>query len=208
MQIKWLAALRWIPLCFWLLSPSLSLADPPSPVFCCFTLSSFGTDTFKCSSFLHVTYHLMKRPKVLSSVLHIPLLPAFTAFSHCTSHSLLLCYSLASSSRTWPSFVCSCLSRCPSVLLSRCLAVSSLRLLQVLLDADLASALVCVSTGPGLVGSRPLEVEDEALYPLGCRGARFLSVALSGLLLQVCALQLPALGFSGSDAECISVFED
>ncbi|XP_047428525.1 meiosis inhibitor protein 1 isoform X2 [Mugil cephalus] len=64
------------------------------------------------------------------------------------------------------------------------LLVSYLRFLQVLLDADLVSAVVRLSTGPGLVGSRPLEVEDGALFPLGSRGARCLSAALSGLLLQ------------------------
>ncbi|KAK9535506.1 hypothetical protein VZT92_007882 [Zoarces viviparus] len=64
------------------------------------------------------------------------------------------------------------------------LLVSYLRLLQALLDADLASAVVCLTTGPGLVGPRPLGVEDGALYPLGSRGAQCLSTALSGLLLQ------------------------
>ncbi|XP_028268004.1 meiosis inhibitor protein 1 [Parambassis ranga] len=64
------------------------------------------------------------------------------------------------------------------------LLVSFLRLLQALLDADLASAVVVLSTGPGLVGPRPLEVEDGALYPLGSRGAQCLFAALSGLLLQ------------------------
>ena len=63
--------------------------------------------------------------------------------------------------------------------------VSELRLLQALLDVDLASAVVCVSSGPGLVGPRPLRVEDGALYPLGFRGTQCLSAALSGLLLQV-----------------------
>ncbi|XP_055366740.1 meiosis inhibitor protein 1 isoform X3 [Betta splendens] len=72
------------------------------------------------------------------------------------------------------------------------LLVSYLRLLQVLLDADFASTVVCVSTGPGLVGSRPLEVEDGALFPLGCRGAQCLSVVLSGLLLQKHELLLRA----------------
>ncbi|XP_041830277.1 meiosis inhibitor protein 1 isoform X2 [Melanotaenia boesemani] len=64
------------------------------------------------------------------------------------------------------------------------LLVSYLRLLEVLLDVDLASAVVCVSTSPGLVGPRPLGVEDGALYPLGTRGALFLLTTLSGLLLQ------------------------
>lgn len=63
--------------------------------------------------------------------------------------------------------------------------VSSLRLLQAILDVDLTSAVVCVSSGPGLVGPRPLGVEDGALYPLGFRGAQCLSTALAGLLLQV-----------------------
>uniref|UniRef100_A0A8P4KL06 Meiosis inhibitor protein 1 n=1 Tax=Dicentrarchus labrax TaxID=13489 RepID=A0A8P4KL06_DICLA len=72
------------------------------------------------------------------------------------------------------------------------LLVSYLRLLQALLDVDLASAVVCVSTGPGLVGPRPLGVEDGALYPLGCRGAQCLSTALSGLLLQKHELLLRA----------------
>ncbi|XP_058509354.1 meiosis inhibitor protein 1 isoform X1 [Solea solea] len=72
------------------------------------------------------------------------------------------------------------------------LLVSYLRLLQALLDADLVSAVVCVSTGPGLVGPRPLGVQDGALYPLGCRGAQFLSSALSGLLLQKHELLLRA----------------
>ncbi|XP_029364949.1 meiosis inhibitor protein 1 [Echeneis naucrates] len=72
------------------------------------------------------------------------------------------------------------------------LLVSYLRLLQALLDVDLASAVVCVSTGPGLVGSRPPGVHDGALYPLGFRGAQCLSAALSGLLLQKHELLLRA----------------
>ncbi|XP_026181063.1 meiosis inhibitor protein 1 [Mastacembelus armatus] len=72
------------------------------------------------------------------------------------------------------------------------LLVSYLRLLQVLLDVDLASAVMCVSTGPGLVGPRPLGVEDGALYPLGCRGAQCLAAALSGILLQKHELLLRA----------------
>ncbi|XP_042248361.1 meiosis inhibitor protein 1 isoform X3 [Thunnus maccoyii] len=72
------------------------------------------------------------------------------------------------------------------------LLVSYLRFLQALLDVDLASTVVCVSTGPGLVGPRPLAVEDGALYPLGSRGARCLSTALSGLLLQKHELLLRA----------------
>nr|XP_033501775.1 meiosis inhibitor protein 1 [Epinephelus lanceolatus] len=72
------------------------------------------------------------------------------------------------------------------------LLVSYLRLLQVLLDADLVSPVVCLSTSPGMVGPRPLEVEDGALYPLGCRGAQCLSTALSGLLLQKQELLLRA----------------
>lgn len=63
--------------------------------------------------------------------------------------------------------------------------VSYLRLLQALLDADLVSAVVHLSSGPGLVGPKPLGVEDGTLYPLGFRGARCLSTAVSGLLLQV-----------------------
>ncbi|XP_029293654.1 LOW QUALITY PROTEIN: meiosis inhibitor protein 1 [Cottoperca gobio] len=70
--------------------------------------------------------------------------------------------------------------------------VSYLRLLQALLDADLASAVVRLSSGPGLVGPRPLGVEDGALYPLGSRGAQCLSTALSGLLLQKHELLLRA----------------
>ncbi|CAK6975184.1 LOW QUALITY PROTEIN: meiosis inhibitor protein 1 [Scomber scombrus] len=72
------------------------------------------------------------------------------------------------------------------------LLVSYLRFLQALLDVDLASTVVCVSTGPGLVGPRPLGVEDGALYPLGSRGAQCLSTALSGLLLQKHELLLRA----------------
>ncbi|XP_008298634.1 meiosis inhibitor protein 1 [Stegastes partitus] len=72
------------------------------------------------------------------------------------------------------------------------LLVSYLRLLQALLDADLASAVVSVSSGPGLVGPKPLGVEDGALYPLGSRGAQSLSTALSGLLLQKHELLLRA----------------
>ncbi|XP_037648034.1 meiosis inhibitor protein 1 isoform X3 [Sebastes umbrosus] len=72
------------------------------------------------------------------------------------------------------------------------LLVSYLRLLQALLDADLASAVLRLSTGPGLVGPRPLGVEDGALYPLGSRGAQCLSTALSGLLLQKHELLLRA----------------
>ncbi|XP_031176654.1 meiosis inhibitor protein 1 isoform X6 [Sander lucioperca] len=72
------------------------------------------------------------------------------------------------------------------------LLVSHLRLLQALLDADLASAVVCLSTGPGLLGPRPIGVEDGTLYPLGSRGAQCLSIALSGLLLQKHELLLRA----------------
>nr|XP_046270421.1 meiosis inhibitor protein 1-like isoform X4 [Scatophagus argus] len=72
------------------------------------------------------------------------------------------------------------------------LLVSYLRLLQALLDVDLASAVVCVSSSPGLVGPTPLGTEDGALYPLGSRGSRCLSAALSGLLLQKHELLLRA----------------
>ncbi|XP_014838593.1 PREDICTED: meiosis inhibitor protein 1 isoform X1 [Poecilia mexicana] len=64
------------------------------------------------------------------------------------------------------------------------LLVSYLRMLQALLDADLASPVVCLSTGPGLVGPRPLAPEDGALYPLGSTGAQCLLITLSGLLMQ------------------------
>ncbi|KAM6905380.1 meiosis inhibitor protein 1 [Xenentodon cancila] len=64
------------------------------------------------------------------------------------------------------------------------LLVSHLKLLQALLDVDLASAVLCLSTGSGLVGPRPLGVESGALYPLGSKGALCLTSALSGLLLQ------------------------
>ncbi|KAJ4920692.1 hypothetical protein JOQ06_016405, partial [Pogonophryne albipinna] len=63
--------------------------------------------------------------------------------------------------------------------------VSLLRLLQALLDADLEPEVVSLTSGPSLVGPRPLGVEDGSLYPLGTRGAQCLSTALSGLLLQV-----------------------
>ncbi|XP_075310508.1 meiosis inhibitor protein 1 [Odontesthes bonariensis] len=72
------------------------------------------------------------------------------------------------------------------------LLVSYLRLLQALLDVDLASAVVHLSTGPGLVGPRPLTVEDGALYPLGSTGALCLLTTLSGLLLQKHELLLRA----------------
>nr|XP_020480653.1 meiosis inhibitor protein 1 isoform X2 [Monopterus albus] len=72
------------------------------------------------------------------------------------------------------------------------LLVSYLRLLQALLDVDLASPVMCVSSGPGLVGPRPLGVEDGALYPLGSRGSQCLSTVLSGLLLQKHELLLRA----------------
>ncbi|XP_015248897.1 PREDICTED: meiosis inhibitor protein 1 [Cyprinodon variegatus] len=64
------------------------------------------------------------------------------------------------------------------------LLVSYLRMLQALLDADLASAVVCLGTDPGLVGPRPLEAEEGALYPLGWTGTQCLLTALRGLLLQ------------------------
>ncbi|XP_075879735.1 meiosis inhibitor protein 1 isoform X2 [Nelusetta ayraudi] len=64
------------------------------------------------------------------------------------------------------------------------LLASRLRMLQALLDADFLSAVVCVSSGPGLVGPKPLGAQDGALYPLGSRGAQCLSAAISGLLLQ------------------------
>ncbi|XP_028311694.1 meiosis inhibitor protein 1 isoform X2 [Gouania willdenowi] len=64
------------------------------------------------------------------------------------------------------------------------LLVSYLKVLQALLDADMTSEVVHVSTSPDLVGHRPRGVEDGALYPLGSRGARYLSIALSGLILQ------------------------
>ncbi|CAI5674547.1 unnamed protein product [Oreochromis niloticus] len=72
------------------------------------------------------------------------------------------------------------------------LLISYLRLLQALLDTDLASEVVCLTSGPGLVGLRPLGIEDGALYPLGSRGAQCLSIALSGLLLQKHELLLRA----------------
>ncbi|CAJ1075805.1 meiosis inhibitor protein 1-like isoform X1 [Xyrichtys novacula] len=72
------------------------------------------------------------------------------------------------------------------------LLVSYLKLLQALLDVDLASAVVCVDSGSSLVGPRPLGVEDGALYPLGARGAKLLSTALIGLLLQKQELLLRA----------------
>ncbi|XP_074552126.1 meiosis inhibitor protein 1 [Halichoeres trimaculatus] len=72
------------------------------------------------------------------------------------------------------------------------LLVSYLKLLQALLDVDLTSGVVSVSSGSGLVGSRPLGEEDGALYPLGTRGAKLLFAALSGLLLQKQELLLRA----------------
>ncbi|XP_016895773.1 meiosis inhibitor protein 1 isoform X1 [Cynoglossus semilaevis] len=72
------------------------------------------------------------------------------------------------------------------------LLASNLRLLQALLDVDLESGLVSVTTGPGLVGPRPLGFQDGALYPLGFRGAQCLTIALSGLLFQKHELLLRA----------------
>lgn len=63
--------------------------------------------------------------------------------------------------------------------------VSYLRLLQVLLDIDLVTEVVRLNSSPGLVGSKPLSVEDGALHPLGSRGAQCLTTVISGLLLQV-----------------------
>lgn len=75
---------------------------------------------------------------------------------------------------------------CNLVSLSHCLfLVSYLRLLQVLLDVDLVTEVVCLTSSPGLVGPKPLSVEDGALYPLGYRGAQCLTTVISGLLLQV-----------------------
>ncbi|XP_067333647.1 meiosis inhibitor protein 1 [Channa argus] len=72
------------------------------------------------------------------------------------------------------------------------LLVSYLKLLQALLDVDLDSAVVCVCPDAGLVGPRLPGFEDGALYPLGSRGAQFLSAALSGLLIQKNELLLRA----------------
>ncbi|XP_054616715.1 meiosis inhibitor protein 1 isoform X1 [Dunckerocampus dactyliophorus] len=72
------------------------------------------------------------------------------------------------------------------------LLVSYLRLLEALLNVDLTSAVMCVSSSPGLVGQTPFEVEDGELFPLGSRGAQCLSIALSGLILQKHELLLRA----------------
>ncbi|XP_061892389.1 meiosis inhibitor protein 1-like isoform X5 [Entelurus aequoreus] len=72
------------------------------------------------------------------------------------------------------------------------LLVSYLRLLEALLNVDLTSALMRVSTAPGLLGHTPLEVEDGQLFPLGSRGAQCLAIALSGLILQKHELLLRA----------------
>ncbi|KAF6723030.1 Coiled-coil domain-containing protein 134, partial [Oryzias melastigma] len=64
------------------------------------------------------------------------------------------------------------------------LLVSCLRLLQALLDADLTSPVVLLDSGPGLVGSQPLGIEDGALYPLGFKGAMGLLNSLSAFILQ------------------------
>ncbi|XP_024128780.1 meiosis inhibitor protein 1 isoform X4 [Oryzias melastigma] len=74
-----------------------------------------------------------------------------------------------------------CLSLSPAHRTDR---VSCLRLLQALLDADLTSPVVLLDSGPGLVGSQPLEIEDGALYPLGFKGAMGLLNALSAFILQ------------------------
>ncbi|KAJ0058225.1 hypothetical protein NL108_009102, partial [Boleophthalmus pectinirostris] len=76
--------------------------------------------------------------------------------------------------------------------------VSYLRLLQALLDVDFASPLLCVGTAPCLVGPRPLGAEDGALYPLGSKGAQFLSMALYELLLQKHEVLL------GASVNCLS----
>ncbi|XP_055009057.1 meiosis inhibitor protein 1 [Boleophthalmus pectinirostris] len=78
------------------------------------------------------------------------------------------------------------------------LLVSYLRLLQALLDVDFASPLLCVGTAPCLVGPRPLGAEDGALYPLGSKGAQFLSMALYELLLQKHEVLL------GASVNCLS----
>ncbi|XP_062263851.1 meiosis inhibitor protein 1 [Platichthys flesus] len=70
------------------------------------------------------------------------------------------------------------------------LLVSGLRLLQALLDVNLVSAVVCVSTGSDLV--EPPGVQDGALFPLSSRGVQCLSTALTGLLLQKHELLLRA----------------
>ncbi|XP_076000311.1 meiosis inhibitor protein 1 [Genypterus blacodes] len=64
------------------------------------------------------------------------------------------------------------------------LLVSSLKMLQALLDVDLVSAVLCVTTSSSMVGPRPLEVPDGALYPLGSRGAHRLTAALCGLIMK------------------------
>lgn len=82
--------------------------------------------------------------------------------------------------------------------------VSLLRLLQALLDVDLVSAVLCVTTSPALVGPRPLEVTDGALYPLGSQGAHRLTAALCGLLLKVLVLLRILCVFV---CECVNVHE-
>ncbi|XP_055079440.1 meiosis inhibitor protein 1 [Periophthalmus magnuspinnatus] len=78
------------------------------------------------------------------------------------------------------------------------LLVSYLTLLQALLDVDFISPVLCVVTAPCLVGPRPLGVEDGVLYPLGSKGAQFLSVALNELLLQKHEVLL------GASVNCLS----
>lgn len=103
----------------------------------------------------------------------------------CPPH--LVAFSLSSSSFVFEHAISSFSSHSPLSFSHFLFPVSYLKFLQALLDVDLASTVVCVRTGPGLVGPRPLGVEEGALYPLGSRGAQYLSTALSGLLLQVVA---------------------
>ncbi|XP_068193535.1 meiosis inhibitor protein 1 [Antennarius striatus] len=179
-----------------------SLLSALSYLYCCLTLSPVHC-TDRAVSMLLSNSRLMDQ---LQRVLSSSTAPSFSS-STCPPSSLLCCGHLLLSSlitlqrfhsaQVFKSISWSLDSAVQRLLVQKrntdsLLLASYLRLLQAVLNGDLVSPVVCISTSPGLIGHRPLGIEDGALYPLGSRGAQCLSVALSGLLLQKHELLLRA----------------